>query len=179
MPAFDCPVHGRLRQRGQAMLMTDADCAASTPPATAPAAMTRRPGANGPDDRAFANLLSAFCRHGGLLNGNEVAERLHRKNGSDLSSLARRIVARELICFEWQGELWLPLLQFDPVDMSLQPGLTQVTAELAAVFDAWELCWWLAAPNSSLEERAPLDVLEHDADAVLQVARLDRFVACG
>jgi hypothetical protein len=42
--------------------------------------------------------------------------------GSGFSSLARRIVARELICFEWQGELWLPLLQFDPFNMSLQPA---------------------------------------------------------
>jgi hypothetical protein len=140
---------------------------------------TRLPGVSSPDERAFSDLRGAFRCHGGLVDGNEVAERLRRRNGSDLSSLARRIVGRELICFEWRGELWLPLLQFDPVDMSLQPALAQVAAELAAVFDAWELCCWLATPNSSLDDRAPLDVLEHDADAVLQAARLDRFIACG
>jgi hypothetical protein len=155
---FDCPVHDRLRQRGPAMLTTGVDSA---------------------DDRAFSDLLGAFRCRGGLVDGTEIAERLRRKNGSDLSSLARRIVARELICFEWQGELWLPLLQFDPVDMSLQPTLAQVGAELAGVFDAWELCCWLATPNSSLYNRAPLDVLEHHADAVIQAARLDRFIACG
>ena len=161
------------------MLTTGIESAASTPLVTVPAATTHLPGVSGPDDRAFSHLLGAFCCHGGLVNGNEVAERLRRMNGSDLSSLARRIVARELICFEWQGELWLPLLQFDPLDMSLQPALAQVAAELVAALDAWELCCWLATPNSSLDDRAPLDVLEHDTDAVLQAARLDRFIACG
>jgi hypothetical protein len=114
-----------------------------------------------------------------LGSGNEVAERLRRTSGFDLSSLARRMVARELICFDWQGEMWLPLLQFDPVHVSLRAPLAQVAAELAAVFDAWELCHWLVAPNSSLECRAPLDVLDDDTNAVLQAARLDLFVACG
>lgn len=75
--------------------------------------------------------------------------------------------------------LWLPLLQFDGVDMSLQPAMAQVAAELAGVFDAWELWCWLAAPNSSLDDRAPFDVLLNDPDAVLQAARVDRFIACG
>jgi hypothetical protein len=52
---FDCPVHDRLRQRGPAMLTTGVDSA---------------------DDRAFSDLLGAFCCHGGLVNGNEVAKRL-------------------------------------------------------------------------------------------------------
>ena len=161
------------------MLTTAFDCLPRTPLATAPAATVRAPSAITPTDRAFVGLLKAFRRHGGLARGDEVAARLRRLHGTDLGSLARRIVARELICFEWQGELWLPLLQFDPLDMSLQPALAQVAAELAAAFDAWELCCWLAAPNSSLDDRAPLDVLEDDAGAVLQAARMDRFVVCG
>ena len=119
---FDRPVHDRIWQRRPAMLTTGIESAASTPLVTVPAATTHLPGVNGPDDRAFSHLLGAFCCHGGLVNGNEVAERLRRKNGSGLSSLARRIVARESICFEWQGGLWLPLLRFDPFDMSLQPA---------------------------------------------------------
>jgi uncharacterized protein (DUF2384 family) len=57
--------------------------------------------------------------------------------------------------------------------------MAQVAAELAGVFDARDLRSWLAAPNSSLDDRAPLDVLENDPGAVLQAARLDRFVARG
>ncbi len=54
-----------------------------------------------------------------------------------------------------------------------------MATELAGAFDAWDLCCWLAAPNSSLDDRAPLDVLESDPGAVLQAARVDRFVARG
>jgi hypothetical protein len=161
------------------MLTPAFDKVSSTLLVAAPAPTSRLPGDSSPDHRAFLDLLEAFACHGGFGNGDDVAERLRRTSGYDLSSLARRIVARELICFEWQGEMWLPLLQFDPVHVSLQAALAQVATELAAAFDAWELCRWLAAPNSSLEYRAPLDVLEHDPASVLQVARLDRFVACG
>jgi hypothetical protein len=161
------------------MLTPAFDNVSSTLLVATPATTARLPGVSGPDHREFLELLDAFARHGGLGNGNEVAERLRRTSGYDLSSLARRIVARDLICLEWQGEMWLPLLQFDPVRVSAKEALAQVAAELAAVFDRWELCRWLVAPNSSLECRAPLDVLEDDPASVLQVARLDRFVACG
>jgi hypothetical protein len=63
--------------------------------------------------------------------------------------------------------------------MSLRPALTQVAAELAPVFEGWELCCWLAAPNASLDNQAPLDVLPHDSDEVLQAARLERFIIRG
>lgn len=135
--------------------------------------------ASTPDHRSFLGLRDAFGCHGGLACGHEVADRLHRLHGTDIVSLARRIAARELICFGWQGELWLPRLQFDPVDMSLRPALAKVAAELASAFDAWELCCWLAAPHASLDDLAPLDVLPHDADEVLQAARMDRFIICG
>jgi hypothetical protein len=137
------------------------------------------PGARIPNDRAFLAVAASFRRHGGLVGGDEIAERLRRLHGAALSSLARRIVAREVICFEWHGERWLPLLQFDLTDMSLRPVLVRVSAELAEVFDGWELCRWLATPNSSLGHRTPLDVLDDDEGAVLRAARLARFVACG
>jgi len=162
------------------MLTNTLERSQRAPLATAPATTAARSaGASTPSDRAVADVLSAFRRHGGLARGDDIADRLRQLHGTNLSALARRIVARELICFEWHGELWLPLLQFDWVDMSLQPAMKQVAAELAGVFDAWEVCCWLATPNSSLDDRAPLDVLENDPGAVLQAAREDRFVARG
>ncbi len=162
------------------MLTNTLERSQRAPLATAPATTAAlSAGASTPSGRAVAGVLSAFRRHGGLARGDDIADRLRQLHGTNLSALARRIVARELICFEWHGELWLPLLQFDWVDMSLQPAIRQVAAELAGVFDAWEVCCWLAAPNSSLGDRAPLDVLESDPIAVLQVAREDRFVARG
>ena len=162
------------------MLTNTLDRLQRAPLAKAPATRAARTaGASTPSDHAFVGLVTAFRRYGGLARGDEIADRLLQLHGTNLSSLARRIVARELICFEWHGELWLPLLQFDWVDMSLQPAMKQVAAELAGVFDAWEVCCWLATPNSSLDDRTPLDVLENDPGAVLQAAREDRFVARG
>jgi hypothetical protein len=177
MLAFDCPVRDRPKQRQPATSTTGIDLGPGTP--TAPAPTTRLSDAGSPDERAFANVLETFGRHGGFLDGNEVVEQMCRKNGADLSSVAQRIVARELICFERRGKHWLPMMQFNPVDMSMRPALARVAAELRGVFDAWELCCWLATPNCAVDNRAPLDVLAQDADAVWQAARLDRFVACG
>jgi hypothetical protein len=42
-------------------------------------------------------VRAAFDNHGGLVRGNDVAERMRRKNAPGLSSLARRIVASELV----------------------------------------------------------------------------------
>lgn len=162
-----------------AMLRKEFDLSLGTRLPKATAAAARAAGARTPDDRTFICLLDAFRSHGGLAHGDEVAERLRRLRGTDIASLARRIAARELICFEWQGELWLPLLQFDPLDMSLRPALAQVGAELAPAFEAWELCCWLAAPNASLDDRAPLDALPHGSDEVVQAARVDRFILRG
>lgn len=128
---------------------------------------------------SFASVRAAFDNHGGLVRGDDVAERMLRKNAPGLGSLARRIVAGELVCFEYQGERWLPMAQFDPVDMSFRPSFARVAAEMAGVFDGWELCCWLATPNSALRDRCPLELLAQDEDAVLRTARLDRFVACG
>src|SRR5258705_6224862 len=142
------------------MLTNTLERSQRAPLATAPATTAAlSAGASTPSDRAVAGVLSAFRRHGGLARGDDIADRLRQLHGTNLSALARRIVARELICFEWHGELWLPLLQFDWVDMSLQPAIRQVAAELAGVVDAWEGCCWLAAPHSSLDDRAPLGVL--------------------
>ena len=72
-----------------------------------------------------------------------------------------------------------PAFAMDWVDVSLHLAMSQVSAELAGVFDAWEMCCWLAAPNSALEGRVPIDVLDKDPGAVLQAARMDRFIARG
>jgi hypothetical protein len=125
-----------------------------------------------PTHLAFAALCAAFEPYGGLARGDDVAQRLSRLRGTGLGDLARRIIRGELICFEFEREFWLPLLQFDPADMSVRPALARVAAELRGIFDDWNLCRWLAAPNFSLNECAPLDVLERHPEAVLQAARV-------
>jgi hypothetical protein len=94
--------------------------------------------------------------------------------GSNIATLARWIVQREVICFEWQAKIWLPLFQFNRVDMTLHVGLGPVLKELIAVFKAWELANWFAQPHALLAERTPADTLVLDPVAVLRAARVAR-----
>jgi hypothetical protein len=62
---------------------------------------------------------------------------------------------------------------------SLRPGVRQVVAELAPVFDEADIAAWLAEPNAWLGGRAPLATMSTDTANVLRAARADRFVAAG
>jgi hypothetical protein len=128
----------------------------------------------------YISMLEAYRQHGGLARGEEVADLLrHRNTHCSISTLARSIVTREVLSFQWHTELWLPLFQFNLNDMSHKDAPRRVTAELAAAFDAWNLSCWFVQPNSWLKERMPLELIARDADAVLHAAKADRFVAMG
>ena len=71
------------------------------------------------------------------------------------------------------------MFQFDLADMALQPGTAAVLAELAGIFDDWELAAWFAEPSVWLQGRIPADVLDSDVQAVVAAARADRFVVRG
>ena len=73
----------------------------------------------------------------------------------------------------------MPLFQFDLADMSIRPDAAAVLAELVGTLDDWELARWFAEPNAWLRGRMPVEALALDAQAVLDAARADRFVAHG
>lgn len=127
----------------------------------------------------FIAMLNAYRCSGGLARAQEVLVLFKRCCVSDIATLDRWIVKRKVISFEWQSKMWLPLFQFNRFDMTLQPALGQVLAELTSVYDHWELANWFAQPNQWLAERTPVDMLASDLPAVLHAARADRFIAAG
>jgi hypothetical protein len=142
-------------------------------PAVAPAALDPE------RDQDFMEMLSTFRNTGGVARGDEVVDMLRAAHSFDVSHLARAIVNREVLSFEWHDELWLPLFQFDLKDMSLREAPRRVAAELACAFDGWALAQWFATPNSWLAGRMPVEVIgDYPAD-VFHAARTDRFVAMG
>ena len=58
-------------------------------------------------------------------------------------------------------------------------ALADVLSELGDVLLPAELAQWLAEPNSSLCGCTPADMLEFDPRAVLNAARLDRYIVKG
>ncbi len=129
-------------------------------------------------DRRFADVLRAYKDVGGLGRGDEVAERF-RACGGELSQLARWIVERHVLSFEWRSELWLPWFQFHPVHMTVDATTRQIAGELTGTFDGMQLARWFVEPNCWLGNRKPAALLADAPDDVRHAARTDRFVAQG
>ncbi len=130
-------------------------------------------------DAAFVAMLSAYRCSGGLARVDEVVTLLEGGGHSAVAALARWIVERSVISFEWQGQTWLPWFQFGAAGHVPGPAVRAVIDVLGTVYDGWELAHWFARPNSALAGCAPVDRIVSHADAVLQAARADRFIAKG
>jgi hypothetical protein len=127
----------------------------------------------------FIAMLDAFRRSGGMAQAYEVVALFLARGESDITSLAQWILHRKVISIEWESKLWLPLFQFDPLDMQPQPGLAPVLSELNPVYTAWDLANWFSRPHPWLNEGTPADTLKTDAMAVVKAAQFDRLVAVG
>ena len=124
-------------------------------------------------------MLDAYRSSGGLARGQEVQAMFKRGGGPGVAALAGWIARRELVCFEWQAQTWLPLFQFNQRDLTPDPQLRPVVAELMPIYDHWEVAIWFSLPNPWLAQRAPVDTLGYDHGAVLDAARAERFALSG
>ena len=128
-------------------------------------------------DDQFVFMLNAYRGSGGLARDKELLSSSRRCCGFDAGTLVSWITERQVIGFFWQSRTWLPLFQFNLLDMTRAPALGQVLAELTPVYDAWELANWFSQPNPWLADCVPAEALESDPCAVLQAARVCRFIA--
>jgi hypothetical protein len=127
----------------------------------------------------YLAMARAYRRTGGLLSGDDLAMRLRKRSTQPLSLVARWIVSREVVCLKWQTQTWLPLFQFDPADMSLRSEVSGVVGELAGAMEDWDLALWFSQPNPWLDGAMPVDAIDSDQPAVLDAARVARFIARG
>jgi hypothetical protein len=132
-----------------------------------------------PDALQYFAMAQVYRRTGGWLSGDDLAMRLRKRSTQPLSLVARWIVARDVVCFRWQSQTWLPSFQFDPKDMSPRREVSGVIEELAGALEDWELALWFCQPNPWLDNAMPVDVIDCDAPAVLNAARVARFIARG
>jgi hypothetical protein len=129
--------------------------------------------------RQFLAIEQALAQHGGLMTGEDLTLRLRARSEQPLSIVARWIVSRQIISIAWQAQTLIPVFQFSADDLSLRACVSAATAELAPVFDDWELLSWFTQPNCWLQDAAPVAMLDVDALAVSRAARADRFIARG
>lgn len=130
-------------------------------------------------NRQFIALLDGYRDSGGLARTHELLALAKRRGGPAAATLANWVAERDVISFEWQSQIWLPLFQFARPDLRPPPELARVLAELTPVCDPWELAAWFVQPNPWLANRTPLDALASDLPAVLDAARAERFVVNG
>lgn len=131
-------------------------------------------------DRQFVAMLDAYRNSGGLCRARELQEVFARSTevgGPDVAVLNGWITHREVICFNWQANAWLPWFQFNRLGMTPHPQLRPILQELNTVYDPWEIGCWFARPNPWLADCTPVDALLAHLPDVLQAARAERFIA--
>ena len=137
------------------------------------------PPPRGPCDEEFVALRDEYRASGGIERGDDLARWMEARSSGDFVSLARLIVGGQVFSFEWHHSFWIPMFQFELPTLRLRDGPRRVLAELAPAFDGWRLAQWFVQPNEALSARRPLDLVDHQLEAVLAAARTDRFVAIG
>jgi len=130
-------------------------------------------------DADQSTMRSAFERAGGVLSSHALEQALRRHVDQPLSTLGKWIVKREVVIFHSEQQSMLPLFQFRPHDMSLRPEIAHIVSELVGVFDDDDLALWFTTPNCWLGDALPIDVLDDDAERVIEAARADRFIGRG
>lgn len=127
-------------------------------------------------EQRFAALHSALLRHGGCLPADALCALLRAHWNQPLSRVARWIVHREVVALPWRGQVWLPLFQFERPSLDPVPAASEAVRMLRDVYDDWELTEWFVRPNDLLAGDRPATRLSCDPCAVLEAARMDRFI---
>jgi hypothetical protein len=135
----------------------------------------------------WLTTCAAFADSGGMISGDELAQRLTDSalsaggaNGLQAISLvARWIVSRSVVTVSGPHGWMLPMFQFDQATATPKPTMAPVLAELRGVFDEAELALWFVSSNDWLKGDRPAMVMHKNLPGVLHAARADRFLARG
>lgn len=135
----------------------------------------------------WLSTCAAFADSGGMISGDELAQRLTDSalsaGGTDglqaISLVARWIVSRSVVTVLGPHGWMLPMFQFDQATATPKPTMAPVLAELRGVFDEAELALWFVSSNDWLQGDRPAMVMHKNLPGVLHAARADRFLARG
>ena len=128
-----------------------------------------------PSEPEFVSLCESCRSSGGIVGGDDLARLLEDRHIGDFVSLGRCIASGEVFGFEWRGCTWVPMFQFEPIDLSIRSVLVPVISAFGRGLDGWALAAWFTRPNDLLNKLRPVDVLDSNPSGVLNAARADRL----
>lgn len=124
-------------------------------------------------------LARAYGASGGVVDSDAMTRLLGKSVDQPISVLAHWIVKRRVVHFKCQGQILLPLFQFEPSGLELLPGVAEVIDQLSGCLDDDEIAEWFAQPSCWLEGASPAEAMAPRPSAVLQAARADQFALQG
>ena len=119
--------------------------------------------------RRNASLRAEFLRTCELLDAEQV-HALYGSSAKNRAALAARWRSdRKIFAIEHQGRLLYPAFQFDEVGRP-KAVIGKVLEALGHGTGPWQTAIWFTTPNSWLDRRRPLDLLEREPDRVIDAA---------
>ena len=119
--------------------------------------------------RRNASLRAEFVRTFELLDAEQV-HALYGSSAKNRAALAARWRSdRKIFAIEHRGRLLYPAFQFDEVGRP-KAVIGRILKALGPATGPWQTAIWFTTPNSWLDRRRPLDLLESELDRVIDAA---------
>src|ERR1700712_3281560 len=93
-------------------------------------------------EQRASSMLAGYSHIGGVASGDEIVAILRPFGAQPLSRLARWIVAREIVQFQWRSVTLVPLFQFEMHVGSVRPVVAEALSELRFALDHWQVAEW-------------------------------------
>ncbi|MBC7918085.1 MAG: hypothetical protein H7Y28_09790 [Rhodoferax sp.] len=130
-------------------------------------------------DVQFLALVNAYQATGGLAWIGDLESMFMLRSTGSAESFSDAVADRQVVHFEWQNQVWLPLFQFDLVRMQTHSALAPVLDTLNGLYNDWDIAEWFSRVNPWLKGRSPAQTLVAEPAAVLDAASAEVFVARG
>lgn len=135
----------------------------------------RRASAQPPTEDFFGLMRRRLAAQGGLIA--EVALRQQwQQQGRPPSELDDLLSRDRLRSITRGSQRWLPAFQLHADGCTPRADVAVVAEELAGGMDNAEILAWFACRNTALDGQTPIARLRTGLPAVLDAARLDRFI---
>ena len=119
--------------------------------------------------RRNASLRAEFVRTCELLDAEQV-HALYGSSAKNRAALAARWRSDgKIFAIEHRGRLLYPAFQFDEVGRP-RAVIGRILKALGPGTGPWQTAIWFTTPNSWLDRRSPLDLLESEPDRVIDAA---------